>query len=508
MGTQLSYRRVGECDIEIPSPCCLVIFGASGDLTKRKLIPALYRLHYNRLLPEDFFVLGIGRTKMSNEQFRDMMWAAVRNAFPKDFNESSWNEFVIKLYYSSSVDYSVHDFYRSLVENLPSIEDKHNTRGNRIFYLSIPPTLFEIVIVNLGAAGLSQEERGYSHIVIEKPFGRDIESAKRLNRTLKNYFNERQIYRIDHYLGKETVQDILMFRFANSLFEPLWNNRYIDHIQITASETLGVEQRAGYYEEAGVIRDMFPNHISHLLALTAMEPPATFEADAVRDEKVKVFRSIRPFPLDRLDEYVVIGQYGSGKIDGEDVAGYREDQGVSRQSTTPTFAAMKVFVDNWRWKGVPFYIRSGKRLSTRRTEISIHFKPVPHMMFSHTLDEPIQPNVLVLRVQPDEGISLIFQAKRPGSRVCLRPVEMDFSYQGDILLDAYEWVLLDCMQGDHMLSVREDGVEQAWALLTPVIDKLESTTKVGRFPNYWAGSSGPDDAALLVERTGRRWRPL
>jgi glucose-6-phosphate 1-dehydrogenase len=325
---------------------------------------------------------------------------------------------------------------------------------------------------------------------------------------MKQFFKERDIFRIDHFLAKETVQNIMMFRFANSIFEPLWNNKYIDHVQITASETLGVEHRAGYYDEAGVIRDMFPNHLFQLLAITAMEPPPLFESEMVRDEKVKIFRSIRPIPLDRLDEYVVIGQYGSGKVNGEDVVGYREESGVSPKSTTPTFAAMKVLIDNWRWRGVPIYLRSGKRLSSRKTEIAIFFKPVPHLMFEELIKEPIMPNILVLRVQPEEGISLSLQTKLPGSKVCLSPVSMDFSYPVDIQMDAYEWVLLDCMRGDQMLFVREDGVELTWSLLTPVIERLECTGVAERFPDYTAGSSGPSEAALLIERDGRAWRQL
>lgn len=509
MKKQGVYRTLGTCDVEIPNPCGLVIFGASGDLTKRKLIPSLYRLHKNRLLAENFFILGLSRTEMGTDQFRESMRAAVKEEFPKDFNESIWKEFRAKLYYSP-IDYveTKSSISSLLKKKLPSLEKKHQTGGNRIFYLALPPTIYENVIMNLGIAGLSRGDTGYTRIVIEKPFGRDLDSARKLNGILQNSFEEKQIYRIDHYLAIETIQNIFMFRFANSIFEPLWNRRYIDHIQITAAETIGVEHRAGYYEEVGVIRDMFQNHMFQLLALTAIEPPALFEADLVRDEKVKVFHSIRPFPLDRLNEYVASGQYGRGNIDEKPVPGYREEKGVSRKSTTPTFAAMKVFIDNWRWHGVPFYLRSGKRLSKRKTEISIHFKPVPYMMFSKTMEESIEPNVLVLKVRPDEGISLIVQTKNPGSRICLRPMQMDFSYEKDVELDAYEWVLLDCMVGHHMLFVREDGVEQTWSLLTPVIDRLESITKVDEFPNYAAGSSGPETAALLLERDGRTWRPL
>jgi glucose-6-phosphate 1-dehydrogenase len=506
--TKPVYRTPGPCAIEIPRPCGLVIFGASGDLTKRKILPSVYRLQKNRLLPEQFFILGTGRTKMSTDQFREEVRSAVKNALPMDFDESSWRELVDKLDYSP-VEYSVQETYtRSLKEKLLQQEKKHKTGGNRIFYLAIPPTLYENVISNLGMAGLSREEGGYTHVVIEKPFGRDLDSARRLNHIVKDSFEEKQVYRIDHFLALETVQNILMLRFANSIFEPLWNRSYIDHVQITASETLGVEQRAGYYEEAGVIRDMFQNHMFQLLALTAMEPPFAFRAEPVRDEKVHVFDSIKPFPTDRLSDFVAIGQYGRGKIGLNSVPGYREEKGISGKSVTPTFAAMKVLIDNWRWSGVPFYLRSGKRLSHRRTEISIHFKPVPYLMFSNTLNEPIEPNRLVLRVHPDEGMSLLLQTKNPGSEICLNPISMDFSYQKDVLMDAYEWVLLNCMHDDQLLFVREDGVERTWALLTPVIERLESITEADRFPNYAAGSSGPEEADLLMRRDGRKWGSL
>jgi glucose-6-phosphate 1-dehydrogenase len=508
MKTKPVYRATSTCAVEIPRPCGLVIFGASGDLTKRKILPSVYRLQRNCLLPEKFFILGTGRTEMSSDQFREEVLSAVKKAFAEDFDESSWNELANKLDYSP-VHYDVSETYtQSLKEKLLQLEKRHQTGGNRIFYLAIPPTLYESVILNLGATGLSREEGGYTHVVIEKPFGRDLDSAKELNGIVRNSFDEKQVYRIDHFLALETVQNILMLRFANSIFEPLWNRGYIDHVQITAAETLGIEQRAGYYEEAGVIRDMFQNHMFQLLALTAMEPPVVFGAEPVRDEKVKVFSSIKPFPMDRLGAYVAIGQYGRGEIDQTPVVGYREEKGVSAKSVTPTFAAMKVLIDNWRWNGVPFYLRSGKRLSSRRTEISFHFKPVPHLMFSNTLNGPIEPNRLVLRVHPDEGMSLVLQTKNPGSEVCLNPISMDFCYQRDVLMDAYEWVLLNCMHDDQLLFVREDGVEQTWSLLTPVIDRLESTTAVDQFPNYAAGSSGPEEADLLIKRDGREWRPL
>jgi glucose-6-phosphate 1-dehydrogenase len=368
--------------------------------------------------------------------------------------------------------------------------------------------VYETVVTNLGESGLSREERGFSHVVIEKPFGRDLDSAIKLNNTIRRSFREKQVYRMDHYLAKETVQNILMFRFANSIFEPIWNRSYIEHVQITAAEQLGVEHRAGYYEHSGVMRDMFQNHIFQLLALTAMEPPSVFEADRVRDEKVKVFRSIRPFPLERVDEYVVAGQYAAGSIEGTEVPAYRDEPGVSPESITPTYAAMKVFIDNWRWNGVPFYLRSGKRLKKRKAGISIHFRAVPHLMFAKEMEEKIEPNTLVLRVQPDEGVHLRFQTKLPGSKVCLNPVDMDFTYPKVFILEAYERVLLDCMQGDQMLFVREDGVNQTWAILTPVIEKLEADREGRGLAFYPSGSEGPEGAARLIERDGRKWRTM
>lgn len=501
------YRTIENCAVEVTRPAALIIFGASGDLTKRKLFPSLYRLFKNGMLSEHFFILGTSRVEMTGEQFRRGMADAVKEAFPQDFAQPVWDEFIHHVYYST-FDYADPAAYSvALKDLLPGLESRHGTRKNRIFYLAVPPVVFETVIHNLGAAGLSREEEGCSHIVIEKPFGSDLASARKLNKLVHAYYKEGQIFRIDHYLAKETVQNLLMFRFANSIFEPLWNERYIDHVQITAAETIGIEHRAGYYEEAGVIRDMFQNHVFQLLCLTAMEPPAMFIADRVQDEKAKVLRSLRRFPLDRLSDHLVVGQYAGGMIDGREVPGYREEEGVAPGSVTPTFAAMKVFIDNWRWHGVPFYLRSGKRLANRKTEISIHLKEVPHSMFPDSVSGPIEPNVLVLTIQPDEGMSLAFQTKQPGTKVCLSPVKMIYAYPRGVLLDAYEWVLLDCMLGDHMLFMREDSVELAWSVLTPVLDAMESG-KGRTLAAYAAGSSGPDEALRLMEKDGRRWRPL
>lgn len=498
-------RGATTCEIEIPGAFSLIVFGASGDLTQRKIIPALFRLYRMQLFPPAFIILGTARTEMHTQEFRASMREAVQKTLPGDFSAASWKKFEKNLYYVP-LDYAEGESYRNLHHYLAGLEKKHNAPGTRIYYIATPPAMYENIISHLG--GSSQNMAGQTHIVIEKPFGHDLASAKRLNSLLSGFFREDQIYRMDHYLAKENVQNILMFRFANSLFEPLWNRRYIDHVQITVSETIGVEHRGGYYEHAGVIRDMFQNHLFQLLAMTAMEPPSSFDAERVRDEKMKVLHSVRPFPLDRLHEYIATGQYGEGKIAGRKAAAYRAEPGIGPRSPVPTFAAMKVYIDNWRWNGVPFYLRSGKRLPVSKAEISIHFRPVPHMMFSRALDEDIEPNALILRVQPDEGISLIIQTKNPGSKICLNSVLMNFSYQKVFMLAAYERVLLDCMQGDQMLFVRADGVEQTWSILGPAIEKLESASKPDDFPNYQAGSSGPDAAQELIEKDGRRWRPL
>ncbi|RME65183.1 MAG: glucose-6-phosphate dehydrogenase, partial [Nitrospirae bacterium] len=361
------------------------------------------------------------------------------------------------------------------------------------------------IIMGLGSSGMSEEKEGYRHIVIEKPFGSDLSTARALNNTLQKFFKEEQVYRMDHYLAKETVQNILVFRFANTLFEPLWNSRFIDHVQITVAETLGVEHRAGYYDRAGVLRDMFQNHLFQLLALTAMEPPARLEPESVRDEKVKVFKSIRQFNLKKLNELVVIGQYGRGTIDGQEVRAYRQEPGVPPDSITPTFAALKVYVDNWRWKGVPFYLRSGKRLRKRKAEICIFFKSVPHMLFSGP-EEEVTPNKIVIKIQPEEEIEIHFQSKQPGSKICLDSSVLKFSFPRTHGLQGYERVLLDCMQGDQMLFVRADGVEQTWTILTPVIEKIEAEPY--KIPVYKAGTDGPEEARRLIEKDGRRWKTV
>jgi len=484
-----------------PDPCMIVIVGASGDLTARKIVPALFSLYVDGGLPDPFIVVGCARTNMGDKDFREKMKKALHDSNRLD--KAKWPAFSLLLYYRS-VDYEDLSSFRVLAESLKELDKRHGIGGNRIFYLAIPPSLYKSTAQMLGKAGLSTggpKENSWSRIVVEKPFGRDLDTASDLDRSLHEYFQEDQIFRIDHYLAKETVQNILMFRFANAIFEPIWNRRYIDHIHIAAAETLGVEHRAGYYEQAGVLRDMFQNHMMQLLALTAMDPPSLFEADRVRDEKIRVYRSLRPFPVQNWQDFLVLGQYGAGTIDGKRITGYREEPGVNPESLIPTFAIMKVFLDNWRWQGVPFYLTSGKRLREKRTEIAIQFKETPHSMFRETLGEAISANRLILGIYPDEKITLTFQTKHPGVKVCLRSVTMDFHYHQNYrgpILDAYEKVLLDCMLGDQMLFWRQDGVELCWSFLTPILMECEACGDRARLLHlYESGTWGPEEVQDL-----------
>ncbi len=496
-----------ECVAPEPTdPCTIVIVGATGDLTARKLVPALFHLYLNGGLPQTFQIVGCGRTRMDDIEFRNKMENALKDSGIPD--QDQWPAFSAALHYQP-INYDDLTSYNNLADSLKDLDIRHDTLGNRIFYIALPPVLYKTVAQMIGRAGLSAEMtsgNGWSRIVVEKPFGINLETAMDLDRSLHEHFSEHQIFRIDHYLAKETVQNVLMFRFANSLFEPIWNRRYVDHVSILATETLGVEHRAGYYERSGVLRDMFQNHMMQLLALIAMEPPARFEADLVRGEKSKVFGALRPFPVADLQNYLVLGQYSAGVIDNKPAPAYREEPGVDPNSLTPTFAMMKVFLDNWRWQGVPFYMTSGKRLAQKLTEITIQFKTVPHSLFRHILGETIVANRLIMGIYPDEKITLTFQTKNPGARVCLRTVTMDFSYQQNYSgpnLDAYEKVLIDCMLGDQMLFWRQDGVERSWSFLTPILDRCESCDdQPDMLEFYPAGSTGPAAVSRLIGSAG------
>ena len=488
-----------------PDPCQIVIIGASGDLTTRKIIPALFNLYVVGALPVSFSIVGCARTEMSDSLFRETMRKATQIAEPS--KKSKWPDFAKHLHYRT-IEYGSTSSFNALSDLLNDSDRNFQTEGNRLFYLAIPPSLYKATVRRLGQSGLSSSENkggNWTRIVVEKPFGRDLETAKDLDLAIHEYFTEKQIFRIDHYLAKETVQNILMFRFANTIFEPIWNRQYIESVSITAAETLGVEHRAGYYEESGVLRDMFQNHMMQLLSMMTMEPPSRFEADRVRDEKVKVYRSLRPFAVDNLAGNLVLGQYGEGVVNGKTVPAYHAETGVNERSLTPTFAAIKIFIDNWRWEGVPFFLASGKRLREKRTEIAIQFREVPHSMFRHVVGDLISANRLVLEIYPDEKISLNFQTKKPGAKLCFKSVDMDFNYQQNDSgpqLDAYEKVLVDCMIGDQMLFWRQDGVELCWSFLTPILRECETCKDHAKmlYP-YPSGSLGPDEVEKL--RTGK-----
>ena len=501
--------RVGMRLERAAEPCAVVIFGASGDLARRKLIPALYRLVQERLLPAEFAIVGLARTQMSDGEFRNRMREAVAEfSEDKRVDGEVWESFARRMRYLTSDIRNAED-YRRLAALLEDVDREHGTQGNRLFYLSVAPEFYAEAVRQLGEAGLARPSKGWVRVIIEKPFGTSLESARQLNRDILRHLDERQIYRIDHYLGKETVQNLLVFRFANGIFEPLWNRQYIGHVQLPNAETVGVEGRGGYYEKSGVVRDMIQNHVFQVLSLVAMEPPATLSAEDVRDEKVKAMRAAREFTRERVRSECVRGQYGAGSIGGKPVPGYREEPGVAPDSATETFAALTMWFDNWRWSGVPFYVRSGKRLAKRVTEIAIQFRPVPHQLFGAEAAEQVAPNQLVIRIQPDEGITMRFAAKVPGQTTRIRDVNMEFRYGASFgvqLAEAYERLILDCVLGDSTLYARADMTERGWQLVTPILDEWAGDTDGADFPNYEAGGWGPDASFGLLERSGRRWR--
>ncbi|MBI3650613.1 MAG: glucose-6-phosphate dehydrogenase [Acidobacteria bacterium] len=494
---------------EQSDPCVMVIFGASGDLTKRKLIPSLYNLAKSHLLSRQFAVIGIARSEMSHEQFREKITSDMKEFATGDIDDDLWDWVQRRLYYMPG-GFSDDATYQNLKTLLDQVGKEHGAHNNYFYYLATAPDYFGEIVKRLGAAGLATEDEntGWRRVIIEKPFGHDLESARALNVELKQVLHEKQIYRIDHYLGKETVQNILVFRFGNGIFEPIWNRRYIDHVQITAAESVGVESRGGYYETSGALRDMVPNHLFQLVTLTAMEPPISFEADAVRDEQSKILHAIQPMSDEEVLRRTIRGQYGDGTAKGERVPGYRQEASVNPNSGVETFVALKILIDNWRWADVPFYLRTGKRLPKRVTEVAIQFKRAPFVLFRDTGVEKLTPNRLVIHIQPDEGISMRFGAKVPGPIVKLGEVDMDFNYEdyfGKTTSTGYERLLYDCMAGDATLFQRADMVEAGWSVVNPILD-IWKALPPRSFPNYAAGTWGPKEADELMERDGRRWR--
>jgi glucose-6-phosphate 1-dehydrogenase len=513
--------REGLAEERVPEPAAMVIFGASGDLTHRKLFPALYSLTRDRLLPARFAIIGFARKPLTDDAFREeMRQGCAQYARRRPLDPELWAALASHVFYQEGAYDDPASFAR-LKTRLEEIERTLGLPGNRVFYLSTPPSSFAPVIKSLGQAGLApppppagtappQPPPPFARVIIEKPFGTDLDSARALNRQIHEILDERQIYRIDHYLGKETVQNLLVFRFANGIFEPVWNNRFVDHVQITGAETVGVEARGGYFEQAGSLRDMVQNHLLQVMSLAAMEPPVAFDPDSVRDEKLKVLKALRPIPSSEIDRHVVRAQYAAGSIAGETVRGYRDEPAVSPTSATETFEALRLYIDSWRWAGVPFYVRSGKRLPKRVTEIAIQFKEAPHLLFGRR-GEGIRPNVLSIRIQPDEGIALNFGSKLPGPAMEIAPVSMEFRYGSSFGVEppeAYERLLLDCLLGDGTLFTRADEVEASWTWVSRIHRAWAAETAAGgsTLATYPAGSWGPEAADQLLAADGRAWR--
>jgi glucose-6-phosphate 1-dehydrogenase len=495
----------------MPDPFAFVLFGATGDLAHRKVVPALYQLWRTNLLPHEYMLVANGRRPYDDETFRaDLRASLDKYSRVQPIDEAVWSEFAKRIVYQEG-DFNDPVTYARLSIRLDEIDTEHGTRGNRLYYLATHASAFSEIVAELGRAGLDHEMHGggWRRVVIEKPFGRDLESAARLNREVAKVFREKQVYRIDHYLGKETVRNLLVFRFGNGIFEPIWNRRYVDHVQITVAESIGIEGRGSFYEETGASRDFLQNHLMQLLSLVAMEPPASFEADPLRDEKVKVVRAIAPMTPEQMRRDAVRGQYGPGWVAAEEVPGYRQEAEIDPESETETFIAVRFEIDDWRWAGVPFYLRTGKRLPKRASEIAIQFRAVPHRLFKESSTDP-EPNLLAMRIQPDEGILLRFGAKVPGLGLDVRAVNMDFTYGSAFNVDspdAYETLILDALLGDASLFTRADEVEEAWGVVTPIIESWLDEPPP-KFPNYEAGSWGPPEADELLAREGRRWRRI
>ena len=488
--------------------CAMVIFGATGDLTRRKLMPSLWRLERQETLDPCFSIVGVGRNKSDDEEFREEMRRAVEEFSGEPLANRDWEAFAARLSYLAA-DLTEDAAYRALADHLDGLGAGEAALGNHLFYLAVPPTLAPRIVRGLESAKLTHEGKGWTRIVVEKPFGRDLDSARELNAEIRRVFDETQVYRIDHFLGKETVQNILAFRFGNMLYEPIWNRNYIEYVEITAAESIGVEDRGAFYDGTGALRDMVANHLLQLLTLTAMEPPVAYDSESVREEKVQILRSVAPLSREEVAARVVRGQHGPGEIDGEPVPGYRELEGVDAASTTETFVALELRIENWRWAGVPFYVRTGKRLARTVTEIAIHFKRTPHSIFRQT-DKTVEPNVIVVRFKPDEGISVTFSAKVPGEGMRTSRVRMDFDYEsafGVTLPEAYETLLLDAMQGDQMLFTRADEAEAQWRVVEPILEAWKASAAPA-FSSYAAGSSGPEAAARLPAAHGHVWRAL